>query len=72
MEWKWWHILSNRSEPSGESRDIRIYSDNVVVLPVFFITVLSMILSPYQSIGYILWYLTILQEPAGESLFFRH
>ena len=35
MEWKWRHIFSNRSEPSGESRDIRIYSDNVVVLPFF-------------------------------------
>jgi hypothetical protein len=43
-----------------------------VVLPVFFITVLSMILSPNLIIGYILWYLTLLQEPAGESLFFRH
>jgi hypothetical protein len=35
----------------------------------FLIPVLSMIWFPYTSLGYIFWYLTILQDPQGKAFF---
>ena len=50
MEWKRWHILSNRSESSGEWENIRIYSDILEKHPRFIPFSLDEIL-----IGHAIW-----------------